>query len=87
MAKLEAPAGATNVLIEPNQNCSRDGVFIARALVRARPRVPVRIMNVSNQDQVLSEGNIIGHGESAVWAANIVGQEPEPQQNKQPLNN
>ena len=87
MAKLEAPAGATNVLIEPNHNCFRDGVFIARALVRARPRVPVRIMNVSNQDQVLSEGNIIGHGESAGSAANIEGQEPEPQQNKQPLNN
>jgi len=83
MAKMDAPVGATNVLIEPNQNCSRDGVFIARALVRARPRVPVRIMNVTNQDQVLSEGTTIGHGDSAVWAANIEDQEPEPRQYKQ----
>ena len=58
--------GATNVLIEPSLNCSRDGVFIARALVQARPRVPVRIMNVTNQDQVLSEGTTIGHGVSRV---------------------
>ena len=57
MAKLEAPVGAKNVLIEPRQNCSRDGVFIATALVRGRPSVPVRIMNVTNQDQVLSEVN------------------------------
>ena len=27
MAKLEAPLGATNVLLEPSQKCSRDGVF------------------------------------------------------------
>ena len=83
MEKLEAPVGATNVLMEPGQNCSRDGVFIARALVRARTKVPVRIMNVTSQDQVQSEGTTIGHGESAVWAANIDDQEPEPRQNKQ----
>jgi hypothetical protein len=83
MAKLEAPVGATNTIIEPSQNCSRDGVFIAWALVRARLRVPVRIMNVTNQDQVLSEGTTIGHVESAMWAANTEGQEPEPRQNKQ----
>ena len=40
MARLEAPVGATNVLVEPSLNCSQDGVFTARALVRARPRVP-----------------------------------------------
>jgi hypothetical protein len=48
MARLETPLGATNVLIEPTQKCSRDEEFIARALVRARPRVPVRILNVTN---------------------------------------
>jgi len=78
MARMEAHVVVTNVLIVPSLNCSRDGVFIARALVRARPRVPVCIMNVTNQDQVLSEGNTIGHGESAVWAATIEDQEPEP---------
>jgi len=40
-------------------------------------------MNVTNQDQVLSEDTTIGHGKSAVWAANIEDQEPEPRQNKQ----
>jgi hypothetical protein len=50
MAKLEAPLGAINVLLEPSPEWSRGGVMIARTLVRARPRVPVRIMNVTNQD-------------------------------------
>ena len=75
--------GELNVLIEPSLNCSRDGVFIDRALVRARPREPVHIMNATNQDQTLSEGTTIRHGESAVWAATIEDQEPEPRQNKQ----
>ena len=39
-------------------------------------------MNVTNQDQVLSEGTAIGHGEPAVWAATIDDQKPEPRQNK-----
>jgi len=78
MARLEAPVGATNVLVEPSLNCSWDGVLIASALVRARPRVPLRLMNVTNQDQVLSEGTTIGHGESAVWATKIEDQEPKP---------
>jgi hypothetical protein len=79
MARLEAPLGATNALIEPSQKCFRDGVFIARTLVRARPRVLVRIMNATNQDQVLSEGTTVGHGQPAVWAATIGDQKPEPQ--------
>jgi hypothetical protein len=65
MAKLEALLGATNVL-EPIRECSRDGVVIARTLIRARPRVHVRIMNVTNQDRMMSEGTTIGHGEPAV---------------------
>ena len=69
MARLEAPVVGTSILVERSLNCSRDGVFIARALVRSRPRIPVCIMIVTNEDQVLSEGTTIGHGESAVWAA------------------
>jgi hypothetical protein len=65
MARLEAPLGVTNVL-EPSRECPRYGVVIARTLVRARPRVPVRIMNVSNQDQMRSGGTTIGHGTSRV---------------------
>jgi len=82
MARLEAPLGATNVLIEPSQKCSRDGVLIARTLVRARPRVPVRIINVTGQDQVLSDGTTIGHGEPAVWTATIDDQKPEPRRKR-----
>ena len=78
MARLEAPLGATNALIEPSQKCSQDGVLIARTLVRARPRGPVRIMNATNQGQVLSEGTAVGHGEPAMCVANINDQKPEP---------
>ena len=35
-------------------------------------------MNVTNQDQVLSEGTTVGHGQPAVWAATIDDQKPEP---------
>ena len=56
--------------------------FIARTLVRAGPEVPVRVMNVTDQDQVLGGGTIIGHGQPAVWAANIGDQKPEPQRER-----
>jgi hypothetical protein len=39
-------------------------------------------MNVTNQDQVLSEGTTIAHGEPKVWAATIDDQKPESRQNK-----
>jgi hypothetical protein len=74
--KIIGAAGATNVLLEPSRECPRDGFVEARKLVRARPRVPVRIMNVTNQDQMMSEGTTIGHGEPAVWAATIDDQGP-----------
>jgi hypothetical protein len=77
MAKLEAPLGATNVLLEPSQKCSRDGVFIARALVRASPRLPVLIMKVTNREHMVSGGTIIRHGEPAVRATTIDDQERE----------
>jgi hypothetical protein len=56
--------------------------FIARTLVRAGPRVPFRMMNVTNQDQVVNEGTTIGHGEPAMWAAAIDKLEPEPRRNQ-----
>jgi len=34
-------------------------------------RLTVRFMNVTNQDQMLSESTTIEHGEPAVWAAAI----------------
>ena len=78
MARLEAPLGASTVIIEHSNMSSRNGVCIARTLVRARPRIPAGIMNVANQDQVLSEGTTIEKGESAVWAAAISDQKPQP---------
>ena len=71
MAKLEALLEAANVLIEPSVNSTQDGVYIARTPFRAGPRLIVRIMNVTNQDQILNEGTNIGHGEPAMWAAAI----------------
>jgi hypothetical protein len=35
---------------------------------------------MTNQDQVMSGGTIIGHGEPAVWAATIDDQKPEQRQ-------
>jgi hypothetical protein len=35
-------------------------------------------MNVTNHDEVLSEGTIIGHGQPAVWVTTISDQKPEP---------
>jgi len=78
MAKLGAPLGATDVLIEPSQKCPQDGVSIARMLVQAGTEVPVRVMNLTDQDQVLGGGTIIGYGQLAVWAATIENQKPGP---------
>ena len=35
-------------------------------------------MNVTDQDQVLSGGTFIGHGQPAIWAATIDNQKPGP---------
>ena len=71
MVTSEAPLGAANVLIEPSQKSSQDGVYRAQTLVRARPRVSVRILDVTNRDHVLSEGTTIGHGDLEEWATGI----------------
>jgi hypothetical protein len=57
-------------------------VLITRALVRARLRVPVRIMSVTSHDQVLRDGTTLGHGEPAVCAATIDYQKPEPRRKR-----
>jgi hypothetical protein len=78
IAKLEAPLGTTNILIEPSQESYREEVFVGRALVRAGPRVPVRIMNVTNQQQVLNKGTTIGHGSRPFGPQLSYDREPEP---------
>jgi len=83
MAKLEAPVGGDQ---RPHQTqpelLHRRGVY-SQSTNPGLPRVPVRIMNVTNQEELLSEGNTIGHGESAVWASNIEDHQSEPRQKKQ----
>jgi hypothetical protein len=71
MVTLETPLGVANVFTERSQKISRDGVFVTRTLVRARPKVPVRILIVTNQDHVLGESSIIGQGEPEEWATVI----------------
>jgi hypothetical protein len=67
--RLEAPLRAVSVLVGPRPKTSREGLYTATTLVRARPRVPVTIMIVTNQDQVIGEGTTIRHGEPVTWAA------------------
>jgi len=74
MARIEAPMGAANVLVEPSPKTAREGQYTARTLVRVRPRVHVRIMNVTNQYQVLSDGTTIGQGEPVTWVASLDSQ-------------
>jgi len=44
----------------------------------AEPEVPVCATNVTDQDEVLGGGTIIGFGQPAMWAAIIEDQKPEP---------
>jgi hypothetical protein len=78
MGTLETPLRLANVLTEPSQKSSRDGVFVARTLVRARPRVRVRILDVTNRDQDLGESSIIGQGETEEQATVIDDYKHQP---------
>jgi hypothetical protein len=77
-ARLETPLEATNGLVEPDSMTSREGLLIARTLVRARQRVPVRIANLTNQDQVIKEGTTLGYCEPITWTAPIYDLENQP---------
>lgn len=80
MAQLEVSLVVANVLVEPRKKTSRDRLYLARKLVGARPGVPVRNMNVTNQFQVLHIGTTIGHAEQFTWAASVDNQEHQPRQ-------
>jgi hypothetical protein len=58
-ARLEGPLEAVNGLVEPEMTTSHKGLFLAMALVRARHNAPNRIVNVSDQDQVLLGGTTL----------------------------
>jgi hypothetical protein len=74
-ARLEGPLEAVNGLMEPNFKTSRQGLCIARTMVRAGGKVPVRITNVSNRDQMLAGGTALSRCELVTWAAPIDGLE------------
>jgi len=77
------PTSSSNLTrIIPEVEC-----IIARTLVRTRPRVPVCIMNVTNQDHVLSKDTTIRQAEPDMWAAAIDDQKPHPLQNRGSANN
>ena len=78
MVTLETPLRVANVLTKPSQKSSRDGVFVARTLVRARPRVPVRILDVTNREQYLGESSVIGQGEPEEWTTVIDDYKHQP---------
>ena len=83
MARLEAPVGC-----DQRPHRTQPELFQRRG-VHSQGASPSQTEGTcphhecDNQGQVLSEGTIIGYGESAVWAATIEDQEPEPLQNKQ----
>jgi hypothetical protein len=58
---------AASALVEPSMKSPLKGLYITSTLVEARERVPVRIVNVADRDQVLSEGTIVGHVEPVAW--------------------
>jgi hypothetical protein len=61
-AWLEDPLEVANCVVEPSlKSYYHEGLYIARTLVQAWKEVPVTIVNVSNWDQMLPEGTILGH--------------------------
>jgi hypothetical protein len=69
---------AASALVEPSMKPPLKGLYITSTLVEARERVPVRIVNVADQDQVLSEGTVVGHVEPVVWTMPLGDQELPP---------
>jgi hypothetical protein len=69
---------AASALVEPSTKAPLKGLYITSTLVEARKRVPVRIVNVADRDQVLSEGTVVGHVEPVAWTMLVGDQEPPP---------
>jgi hypothetical protein len=69
---------AASALVEPSWKSPLKGLYISSTLVEARKRVHVRIVNVADRDQVLSEGTIVGHVEPVAWTMPVGDQEPRP---------
>jgi hypothetical protein len=78
---------ATNALVETSLKASREGLYIVRTLVRARQKVPVRIVNIIDQDQILTGGTTTGHCEPVTWAAPVDDIEHQSQATQGLVNN
>jgi hypothetical protein len=45
---------AASAVVEPSLKATKKGLYIARTLVQAREKVPVRTVNVNYRDHVLN---------------------------------
>lgn len=52
--------GLREVIIEPAE-VKRHGIFVARVLVDNTQRVPLRIVNITSQEVILSKSTVLGH--------------------------
>jgi hypothetical protein len=69
---------AASALVEPTMKSPLKELYITSTLVEARERVPVRIVNVADRDQVLSEGTVVGHVELVAWSMPLGDQQRPP---------
>lgn len=61
MASLESLLRVGNDLVEPSpQAHSPEGFYIARALIRRRREIPVRVLNAAHRDQLI-KGFLLAH--------------------------
>jgi hypothetical protein len=73
-ARLQGTLDATNGVLEPSLKTSqKNGLCISRTLIRAWQKGPVRIINVSNEDQMLAGSTV------TPWAAVNQSRELRPQ--------
>jgi hypothetical protein len=78
LARPDATMKAASALVEPSMKAPPKGLYIASTLVEVRERVPVRIVNVADRDQVLSKGTVVGHVEPVAWTTPVGDQETPP---------
>jgi predicted aspartyl protease len=69
---------AASDLVEPSMKAPLKGLYITSTLFESRERVPVRIVNVADRDQVLSEGTVVEYVEPVVWTMPLGDQELPP---------
>jgi hypothetical protein len=67
---------AASALVNPSMKAPLKELYITSTLVEARETVPVRIVNVADRDQVLSEGTVVGHVEPVAWTMPVGDREP-----------